>query len=150
MNSLLRFIAAGFGSGYAPKAPGTWGSLVGLVLGTVLLIFGGDVALAVGIVVASVGGYYVVTRLPEQNDDPSWVVIDEIAGQMIPLLGLAHLGAFGLLLSFATFRFFDIAKPGPVGWADAKHNALGLMGDDLIAGGLALVFILAVRLVLPL
>jgi phosphatidylglycerophosphatase A len=150
MNSLLRFIASGFGSGYLPKAPGTWGSLVGLVIGAALLLAFGYLGVLAGLVVATAGGLYVVRQLPERGEDPSWVVIDEIAGQMIPLLGLAHFGAFGLMLAFAAFRFFDIAKPGPVAWADARKDEIGIMGDDLIAGALALVFILLVRLVLPL
>lgn len=147
---VTRFIASGFGSGYLPKAPGTWGSVVGLVLGALLLGFAGHIALLAGFVSATGAGLYVVARLPERNDDPGWVVIDEIAGQMLPLLALAHLSAWGLLLSFALFRFFDITKPGPVGWADARHDEYGLMGDDVIAGALAMAVIFVIRVFIPL
>jgi phosphatidylglycerophosphatase A len=143
------FLASGFGLGYAPKAPGTFGSLLGLGLGALLLL-SGHLPLLFGIVLVSGLGLYAVSTLDEAAQDPGWVVIDEIAGQMIPLLLLSHLSALGLGLSFVLFRAFDILKPGPVGWADARHDEYGLMGDDLIAGSLAGACILLLHLVLPL
>jgi len=143
------FLSSGFGAGYAPKAPGTFGSLVGLFLGA-LLLTAGHLPLLFGIVVVAGIGIYAVSTLDAAAQDPGWIVIDEIAGQMIPLLALSHLGIPGLLLSFALFRLFDIWKPGPVAWADARHDAWGLMGDDIIAGLLAFVVLLILRLVLPL
>jgi phosphatidylglycerophosphatase A len=66
------------------------------------------------------------------------VVIDEVAGQMVALLGATWRPSWaGLLIAFALFRLFDIAKPGPVGWADRRSGSLYVMADDLIAGGLA-------------
>ncbi|MBB5372637.1 phosphatidylglycerophosphatase A family protein [Acidocella aromatica] len=144
-----RFLAAGFGSGYAPKAPGTFGSAVGLALGCALLHLG-HLPLLFGIVIATAVGVYAVSRLPEKNDDPKWVVIDEIAGQMIPLLALYDVSVWGALLSFALFRLFDILKPGPVAWADKRADEYGIMGDDIIAGLMAWVVMLALHLVSPL
>ena len=69
--------------------------------------------------------------------DPGWVVIDEFAGQWITLVPLHHLSAVGLILAFVLFRFFDITKLGPVGWADRQHGAFGVMADDVIAGAIA-------------
>ena len=143
------FLASGFGLGYAPKAPGTFGSLLGLFLGG-LLLHSGHLPLLFGIVLVSGLGFYAVSTLEAATQDPGWVVIDEIAGQMIPLLLLSHLSLLGLALSFVLFRAFDIFKPGPVGWADARHDEYGLMGDDLIAGALAAACILLLHLVLPL
>ena len=144
------FLASGFGIGYAPKAPGTFGSLLGLALGAALLAVG-HLPLLFGIVVVSGIGIFTIARLPDHAAaDPGWIVIDEIAGQMIPLLALTQLSLGGVLLCFALFRLFDIWKPGPVAWADKRHDEYGVMGDDLIAGGLAWIIVLALHLVSPL
>jgi phosphatidylglycerophosphatase A len=143
-------LASGFGIGYAPKAPGTFGSLLGLALGAALLAVG-HLPLLFGIVVVAGAGIYAIARLPsDAAADPGWVVIDEIAGQMIPMLALTQLSIGGVLLCFVLFRIFDIWKPGPVAWADKRHDEFGVMGDDLIAGGLAWVIVLALHLVSPL
>lgn len=143
------FLASGFGTGYAPKAPGTAGSLVGLLIGA-LLLTGGHFLLLLGIILAGGLGVYAVRAVGSAAEDPGWIVIDEIAGQMIPLLALPHLSITGLVLSFILFRLFDIWKPGPVGWADARHDEWGVMGDDIIAGVMALVVLLLLRLVVRL
>lgn len=144
------FIASGFGSGLAPKAPGTFGSLVGLIIGCLLLGFGGHIVLVIGLVVATLLGTYAIGRLPEATQDPGWIVIDEIAGQMLPLLALAKVTVWGALVAFLLFRLFDILKPGPVGWADKRKDEYGIMGDDLIAGLLALVVMFLLCWLLPL
>jgi phosphatidylglycerophosphatase A len=143
-------LASGFGLGYAPKAPGTFGSLLGLALGAALLAMG-HLPLLFGTVMVSGLGIYVIARLPEHAAaDPGWIVIDEIAGQMIPLLALTELSFWGVLLCFGLFRLFDIFKPGPVAWADKRHDEFGVMGDDIIAGLLAWLVVLALHLVSPL
>jgi phosphatidylglycerophosphatase A len=53
------------------------------------------------------------------------------------MLGLARVTPWGLLAAFLLFRVFDITKLGPVGWADRRHDAIGVMGDDVIAGVIA-------------
>jgi phosphatidylglycerophosphatase A len=147
--NVCTFLASGFGAGYAPKAPGTFGSLVGLVLGA-LLLTAGHLPLLFGIIVVTGIGIYVVGAVGSAAQDPGWIVIDEIAGQMIPMLALTQLSFLGALLSFALFRLFDITKLGPVGWADARHDEYGVMGDDVIAGIFALIVILLLRLVIKL
>jgi phosphatidylglycerophosphatase A len=140
------FISAGFGAGLAPRAPGTAGSLLGLFLGA-LLLAAGHLPLAFAIVVVAGLGIFAIGQVDTAGQDPGWIVIDEIAGQMIPLLALSHVSFWGLAFSFGLFRLFDIWKPGPVAWADSHHNEYGVMGDDLIAGSLALLAILALRTV---
>jgi phosphatidylglycerophosphatase A len=140
-----RFIASGGGSGYAPQAPGTLGSLVGLAIGALLLL-GGHAPLLLGILLASAAGVWAVREVGGLND-PGWIVIDEVAGQMIAMLALPHNSIIGRLLAFALFRLFDIWKPGPVRWADRRHDAWGVMADDWIAGGLAFLCILLIRLI---
>jgi phosphatidylglycerophosphatase A len=75
--------------------------------------------------------------LKAEADDPGWIVIDEIAGQMLAMMGLRHLSFGGLIAAFALFRLFDIIKPGPIGWADRQGGAAGIMADDLLAGAAA-------------
>lgn len=147
--NIWRFIAAGFGSGLAPKAPGTFGSLVGLLIGCLLLPLG-HMALLVGMLVATLIGLFAIRQQPDFTQDPGWIVIDEIAGQMLALLALSRMSFWGAVLAFALFRLFDITKPGPVGWADKRHDEYGIMGDDLVAGAMAFIVLLIVRLVFKL
>ncbi|MBU6419638.1 MAG: phosphatidylglycerophosphatase A [Proteobacteria bacterium] len=144
-----RFIAAGFGAGWAPKAPGTFGSLVGLAIGC-LLLPAGHLAVLAGIIAATALGLHAIRQLPQAGEDPGWVVIDEIAGQMIPLLALRTVSIPGALLAFALFRLFDIWKPWPVSWADRRKDEFGIMGDDIIAGLLALAALFILYRILPL
>jgi len=82
--------------------------------------------------------------VPDRDADPSWVVIDEVAGQWIAMVGLGGVSVVGVLLAFAGFRLLDIAKPGPIGWADRQGGAFGIMADDILAGaGVALALIAA-------
>jgi phosphatidylglycerophosphatase A len=146
--NFCRLIASGCGAGYAPHAPGTAGSLAGLAIGTALLA-AGHLPLVFGILVASGAGIWAIAAAGQAAADPGWIVIDEIAGQMIAMVALSGITLLGLILAFALFRLFDIAKPGPVGWADARHDEWGVMGDDWIAGLLAAACLLLLRLLLP-
>jgi phosphatidylglycerophosphatase A len=143
-----RLLASVGGVGYAPKAPGTFGSLVGLVIGALLLQLGHAPLLAVAIIISAIGVWSV--WMVDGEYDPGWIVIDEVAGMMITMLGLPRVTWFGLLISFALFRLFDIWKPGPVGLADKQHNAVGVMADDWVAGLLAFVCILLIVILSPL
>jgi phosphatidylglycerophosphatase A len=140
-----RLVASGFGAGFAPKAPGTAGSLVGLAIGAALLWIS-PLLLAAATLLMAFGAMPVIadaTGLPirpslnaglTDHDDPGWVVIDEIAGQCLALLALPRPSWGGAILAFALFRLFDITKIGPIGWADRQGGAWGIMADDLIAG----------------
>ena len=141
--SVARLLASFGGSGYAPFAPGTAASLLAVLLGIPLLQAPpGMLALAAAL--ASLLGLWAI-RAAQVEGDPGWVVIDEVAGQWIALMGLARPTLPGLALAFALFRLFDIVKPGPVGWADRRGGAAGIMADDLIAGALAAGVVWAVR-----
>ncbi|MCB8873765.1 phosphatidylglycerophosphatase A family protein [Acidisoma silvae] len=139
-----RIIASAGGAGFFPKAPGTVGSLVGLVLGCAILGLAGHWVLLVLAVMATIGGILAI-RAAQAKDDPGWVVIDEVAGQWLTLLGLFHVTWIGAIVAFALFRLLDITKPGPIGWADRMHSPTGVMLDDVIAGLIGAVLI---RLVL--
>jgi phosphatidylglycerophosphatase A len=144
---IARWIAAGFGTGFAPIAAGTVASAVATLAGAALLWWSPLVLLA-AVLVAAFGGLWAV-RASRVEGDPGWVTIDEFAGQWVALLGLAGVTPLGVLLAFLLFRFFDVTKLGPVGWADRQHGAVGIMADDLIAGALAAGILWAVRLRWP-
>jgi phosphatidylglycerophosphatase A len=131
-----RLVASGFGVGFSPAAPGTAGSLLALLLA--IPLFPLPYALPIAILIATAAGLWAIpTALktdPKSSNDPGWVVIDEIAGQWITLLGLAQLTWLAAAAAFALFRLLDITKPGPIGWADRQHGAVGVMADDIIAG----------------
>jgi phosphatidylglycerophosphatase A len=130
------WVACGGGSGAFPWAPGSAGSLVGLIIGLVLLKQS-HILLLAGAIVATIGGYASIRKTlsaEQANADPGWIVIDEIAGQSLSMLALPHPTILGVLAAFALFRLFDITKPGPIGWADRRTGAAAIMADDLLAG----------------
>jgi phosphatidylglycerophosphatase A len=129
------WIAAGFGTGYAPVAAGTVASAAAAAIGAGLLALS-PVVLVVAALAATFGGFVAVRRA-EIAGDPGWVVIDEFAGQWITLLALPRPSWGGVIAAFLLFRILDITKLGPVGWADRQHGAFGIMADDVIAGIIA-------------
>ena len=144
---LPRLIASGAGAGFAPWAPGTFGSLAGLILGSALLYLGHG-PLLLGILLLSAAGIWSINRVGGA-DDAGWIVIDEIAGQMIALLALPRISLLGLILAFALFRLFDITKLGPVGLLDRRHDSWGVMGDDWVAGAFAFAGVFIILLLIP-
>lgn len=141
-----RLVASGLGTGFAPHAPGTVASAAAVLVGAWMLSV--SFWLLVGAALAAtLAGFWALRGLPV-DEDPGWVVIDEFAGQWIALLGAAAGNPYHALAAFALFRLLDIAKPGPVGWADRRHGVTGLMADDLIAGGLAALALLGARLLI--
>ena len=144
---LARFIAAGFGTGYTPVAAGTVASAAAALIGAGLLQLS-PLALAAAALLATVGGMVAVMRAGVEGD-PGWVVIDEFAGQWISLMALARPTLAGVVAAFVLFRLFDVTKLGPVGWADRQHGAFGVMADDVIAGIIAALVLVLVRLLRP-
>jgi len=134
-----RLVASLFGVGFFPVAPGTAGSAVALLIGAALMS-GPPWLLPLGAALATVAGSLAIPRaVTDPNADPGWVVIDEVAGQWVAMLGLAGISATGLAAAFLGFRVLDVWKPGPVGWADRQPGAFGIMADDILAGaGVAL------------
>jgi phosphatidylglycerophosphatase A len=135
----VRFLAFGFGVGYLPYAPGTFGSLLALPL----YLFWAQHLSAVGyaLLVAAlfVAGVGVCGRAERElgvADHPG-IVWDEIVGQLVALAG-APAGWAWLALAFGLFRLFDIWKPFPIGWLNRRvHGGVGVMLDDVAAGAAA-------------
>jgi len=145
------WVAAGFGSGWLPKAPGTWGSLAALLPAWVILSWSGVAGLLIAsAIVLLIGCYVCAVVLPKMQDkDPGWIVIDEWAGQwlclglLVPFMGE---GGTVFLIAFAAFRAFDIFKPWPISWAEtAGPPWWSIMADDVLAGlmGAAAVLVFA-------
>lgn len=148
-------IASFFGVGFLPKAPGTWGSLFALPFAYLLMGFFGFplfVLLTIGLFFL---GWRAVFKVQQaQNvEDPGWIVVDEVVGQWVALMpigwGIYHnqLDPLtflwpGYVVGFLAFRLFDIKKWGPIGWADRKGTALGVMLDDVFAGIFAAILVL--------
>lgn len=173
---LIYFFATGFGSGYLPGIPGTFGSVVGLILTYCLLAFG-NLALVVAFFIATLLGWYCSKVIMEKGDqmdpDPSFIVIDEIAGIMLTILLVffgIHLfsdiddnfqGGFSwsnpwqmvaMINAFWAFRLFDILKPTPIHQIDRKMalsgnpsiQAVGIMLDDLVAAVYAAIIVVPI------
>ena len=153
---LARLIATVVYVGYLRPAPGTWGSLAALPMAWLIHAIGGPALLVVSIIVGFIKGVWATSKVTEgrEDHDPSEVVIDEVIGQWIALLpvsfGAWHTGSDilalwpGWVVAFLAFRAFDIVKPGPVGWADRRNDAFGVMLDDVIAGIFAAIVVIAI------
>lgn len=130
---LLRLLASGFGVGRLPAAPGTAGSLLALPL---WYLGGGwgitHFALLAAVLAVSVPAAQAGIEAAGQKD-PSWVVIDEVAGMLFAATGIAW-GWRAAVLLFVLFRIFDIFKFGPAAWLDARGGAVYVVADDLVAG----------------
>ena len=140
--------------GLLRPAPGTWGSLAALPLGWGAMQAGPVAFTAACALLALLGWWVIAAATRGQVDhDPGEIVIDEVAGQWVALLPLAWGAASaevpvtalwpGWIAAFVLFRVFDIWKPGPVGWADRRADPLGVMLDDVIAGTLAALGVVA-------
>ena len=158
------FIATGFGAGFIPLGPGTWGSIVGLVIAYGLIAaFGSDalllqnILIAAGLVSAALG-VWASGRAEKIFDrkDASQIVVDEVFGQIISFIFIApHLAGLGaswrwwMFAGFALFRAFDIFKPYPINRLQGLPGGLGVMMDDALAGVYAAVVLsLLLKLVL--
>ena len=135
-----------FGVGLLPFAPGTWGSLFGLIL-----FFYTNIYLSINvqffyllllaiILVAILVCYFATKELGDNEKDQKSIVIDELAGvwiAFIPVSGIVMMQDFLTysILAFLAFRVFDIWKPYPIGFIDKKiKNYIGIVLDDLVAG----------------
>ncbi|MFA6283290.1 MAG: phosphatidylglycerophosphatase A [Desulfurivibrionaceae bacterium] len=135
MDRLFMTIATGFGAGYLPKAPGTWGSLVALPLHFFLRQLPPDhyaLALTAIFFIAVITAGQAEKILDRK--DPGVVVIDEVIGMLITLIAAPN-NPLIWLLGFFIFRFFDIFKPYPIRIIDQRVNGgMGIVLDDVLAG----------------
>ncbi len=138
-------LAFGFGTGLIPFAPGTWGSMVGVVLVWALSGFSNFIILSVTLTCYLLG--IIICRKAadslDTHDHPA-IVWDEIVGMMITMT-LIPPDALNLLLGFGLFRLFDILKPWPIRQLDRKIlGGSGIMLDDAVAGIMANISLLVI------
>ncbi|RRQ20384.1 phosphatidylglycerophosphatase A [Guyparkeria sp. SCN-R1] len=146
--SPVMWLAFGGGTGLAPRAPGTVGTLPGLLLGWLLMTLAaplGEAAVITVILAAtlvlSVVGVYLCGEASRRLGvhDHGGIVFDEIVGVLLVFVALPETW-WQVALIFLWFRVFDVIKPWPISWLDRRvHGGLGIMLDDLLAGVYALV-----------
>lgn len=129
------FVALGFGSGLAPFAPGTFGTLVAIPIALALRTWGSDATFIAVIVVAFVAGAWAaqVTGRHLGVPDHGSIVIDEVAAFLLVLF-FTGVDPLRMAIAFLLFRLFDIVKPPPIRQLDAAFkNGVGVMADDALA-----------------
>jgi phosphatidylglycerophosphatase A len=149
MKRIAVLVATAGGAGYAPFAPGTAGSAVGLAIYLVTRTWPPiwQVALLAGISGVGLWASEVAAR-HFNREDPGEVVIDEVAGQLATLW-LTGAGIPGALFGFVVFRILDIIKPWPANRFERLHGGLGIMADDLMAGAYGNLLLRAMAYTLP-
>jgi phosphatidylglycerophosphatase A len=162
-----------FGVGYLPLAPGTWGSMVGVLIylgaGFVDAIWDhhwsvqhnlnaaqagaiSHVFMAIVLLILCLVGIWAAGRSTDLfgNSDPSQAVVDEVMGQLITFLFIPFTTSWKLILAgFLLFRLFDIWKPYPIRAFESMPGGLGICADDIVAGvyaGICLAFLYALSL----
>jgi len=134
MTDPVNFLAFGFGTGLAPFAPGTFGSIPGLVLFWLTMDFGLYVQVGIAVSMTLVGIWICGESARRIGvHDHGGIVWDEIVGMYVTLM-VAPVSIVGFVLAFILFRIMDIVKPWPIRDLDHSiHGGLGIMLDDLVA-----------------
>ena len=146
MTTPVHLLAFGFGSGCAPVAPGTFGTVLGIPLFLAMMWLPPGPYLVLTLVLFVLGCWLCgeSSRLLGVHDSPG-IVFDEIVGYavtawpLLPALGQSSWPLWaGLSAAFVLFRIFDVLKPWPIRWLDQQvHGGFGIMVDDLLAGIMA-------------
>ncbi|MDR1165601.1 MAG: phosphatidylglycerophosphatase A [Deltaproteobacteria bacterium] len=137
-NFIIRQIYTCFGLGLMPKAPGTFGTLLGIPLYFLFVRLGWEWYVA-GTLFVFFLGWWASNRAEVDLDshDDHRAVIDEVLGYLVTMVPLPHVSVLpcAFIWGFFLFRFFDILKPGPIGWIDREvSGGFGVMFDDFVAG----------------
>ena len=144
--TLQKLFLTFFGTGLSPKAPGTVGTLASLPFGVAILYYMGAEALFMATLAITIIGIFEINKYEKLTGehDQKEIVIDETAGIWVTLMivyptmltvSYQYAEIIAIILSFATFRLFDIWKPSTIGVIDKKvKGGLGVMGDDILAG----------------
>jgi len=135
----IQFLALGFGSGLAPKAPGTFGTLAAIPV-FLLLTMLSPLLYGITVLVLALAGIYICGKAADDvgvHDHPA-IVWDEFVGFFITMF-MVPVSWQSILVGFILFRIFDILKPWPISFIDKKMTGgLGIMFDDVLAGFFAL------------
>lgn len=145
---LPKLLATSFGAGYLPKAPGTWGAIVAIILWLPLYIWASPlttvIVTAVATVIYTIAGTW-ASNVSEKywGKDPVIACADETVGQWISLLPVVMCPWWEILVSLALFRFFDIFKPLGIRTMEKLPGGYGMMADDILAGIYSALILLA-------
>lgn len=144
--TVQKFFLTFGGTGLSPKAPGTVGSFASLLVGLVVLRYFGMQTLFMLTFAVTIIGIFEITKYEKATGthDQQQIVIDETSGMWISLmiaystaitLDYPYVDLLAIVLSFLTFRLFDIWKPSTIGWIDRElKGGFGVMLDDVLAG----------------
>lgn len=144
--TLQKLFLTFFGTGLAPKAPGTVGSLASLPVGVAILYYLGIESLFMLTIAVTIIGIFEINKYEKNTGehDQSHIVIDEAVGMWLSLmiaystmitLNFPYVDILSLVFSFAAFRLFDIWKPSTIGYIDREwKGGYGVMLDDVLAG----------------
>lgn len=143
----IAVVTAG-GAGLSPVAPGTFGSLVGLLL--ILLLPAGEHYLwyCAGALLVATAASVALGSAAERDfkdKDPQAFVLDEVAGMLVAALSFVKPPFYWCIAAFALFRYFDIKKPLGIAKMQRFHGGVGIVADDLAAGACALAVVQAAR-----
>lgn len=130
MRNIVNLLACGLGLGYVPWAPGTFGTLLGVILA---ILVPDNMYLVTVVCIFGIWAANEAEKNLDQHDSPK-IVIDEIAGFLIAAY---NWDGIYLVTAFILFRFFDIIKPFPVNQLQKLPGGLGIMADDIAAGLMA-------------
>lgn len=145
----VHLLAVGFGSGLLKPAPGTWGSVLGTILGVVLLaLFGTKTFLILTALCFALGCYLCQKTADDMGvHDHGSIVWDEFVGVFIVLAAVPSLSWQWVLTAFVLFRIFDILKPFPIRYFDEKlESGFGIMIDDVLAAIYGVIVVFFIRM----
>ena len=146
--SISLMVATFFYSGYFPFAPGTFASIIALII-WVILPFESTIVHVCLILIVLLAGVLTsdIIEKKVQHKDPSFIVIDEVLGMWITLLTLPKT-FIAYILGLIVFRIFDILKPPPIRNLESIEGGLGIIADDVIAGFLAAISVQIILMII--
>ena len=146
--NLYKLIYTCFGLGYISSYPGTIASFFTIIVIWIIQTYFTLEITILFILFIIVIGYISVKKNPDNKSDPKEIVIDEFIGQSLVLIFLP-LTYKDYILAFIFFRFFDIYKPFPINYIEKKYqNAFGVIFDDIIAAGYALILFYIINIII--
>ena len=150
MKNFTKYFATLFGIGFIPLAPGTFGSLLAILIWYVFIdLFSIFYFIVLFLFVLSVSFYFTDIYLDNyKKKDPSEVIVDEFLGQSIPLLFIVNFNIYEVLIVFVAFRFFDIYKIYPINKIEDLKGSYGVILDDIVAGIYSLIVLMLYKILI--
>ena len=150
MKNFTKYFATLFGIGFIPLAPGTFGSLLAILIWYVFIdLFSIFYFIVLFLFVLSISFYLTDIYLDNyKKKDPSEVIVDEFLGQSIPLLFIVSFNIYEVLIAFVTFRFFDIYKIYPINKIEDLKGSYGVILDDIVAGIYSLIILMLYKILM--